>query len=82
MSREKALAEFSNPKGKFIHKDLYIYAGTADDAVTLAHPHTPALVGKSMMNLKDADGKYFIREKNEMGKKHGGGEIKYRWSNP
>ena len=80
--RDKAIAEFNNPKGKFIYKDLYIYAGTIADAVTLAHPYTPALIGKSMMDLKDADGKYFIREKNEMGKKYGGGEISYRWTHP
>lgn len=33
VGRDKALAEFGNPKGKFIYKDLYIYAGTAEDAV-------------------------------------------------
>ncbi len=82
VGKDKALAEFNNPKGKFISKDLYIYAGTLEDSVTLAHPYTPALVGKSMMNLKDADGKYFIKEKNEMGKKYGGGEISYRWTHP
>jgi hypothetical protein len=82
VGRDQALVEFNNPKGKFIYKDLYIYAGTIEDAVTLAHPFTPALIGKNMMNLKDADGKPFIKEKNEMGKKYGGGEISYRWTHP
>ena len=80
--REKALAEFNNPRGKFIFKDLYIYAGTLQDGTTLAHPYTPALIGKVVMDMKDADGKYFIREKNEIAKKHGGGTINYRWTNP
>ncbi|MDQ5986424.1 MAG: hypothetical protein CSYNP_02148 [Syntrophus sp. SKADARSKE-3] len=82
VGKDKAMAEFNNPKGKFIYKDLYIFAGTADNMVTLAHPITPALIGKSMITLKDADGKLFLKEAVEKAKKDGSGTVTYRWSHP
>jgi cytochrome c len=81
VGKDKALAEFSNPKGKFIYKDLYVWA-TAMDGTNLSHPYTPALIGKNMMNLKDADGKLFVQERIEIAKTKGSGAIEYRWSNP
>ena len=81
VGKEKASAEFNNPKGKFVYKDLYIYAGDGL-GVVLAHPITPAMVGKNMGELKDADGKYFIRELIEKDTKYRTGTIDYRWSHP
>jgi len=80
VGKDKALAEFNNPKGKFIYKDLYVWA-TAMDGTNLSHPYTPALIGKNMMNLKDADGKLFVKERIEMAKTKGSGSIEYRWTN-
>jgi cytochrome c len=80
VGKEKALAEFNNPKGKFIYKDLYVWA-TAMDGTNLSHPYTPALVGKNMYNLKDADGKLFVQERIEIAKAKGKGSIEYRWVN-
>ena len=81
VGREKALAEFNNPKGKFIHKDLYVWA-TGLDGVNLSHPFTPGLIGKNMYELKDADGKYFVKDRIEIAKKNGKGTIDYRWTHP
>ena len=82
VGREKALAEFNNPKGKmFVKKDLYIYV-TSTKGVNLAHGATPALNGKEFINLKDADGKLFIKEKVEKALKDGKGQLDYRWTNP
>jgi signal transduction histidine kinase len=81
VGKEKANTEFSNPKGKFVYKDLYIYAGDGL-GVVLAHPITPVMVGKNMGELKDADGKYFIRELIEKDTKYRTGTIDYRWSHP
>jgi hypothetical protein len=80
VGKEKAIAEFNNPKGKFIYKDLYVWA-TALDGTNLSHPYTPALIGKNMMNLKDADGKLFVKERIEIAKAKGTGAIEYRWTN-
>ncbi len=81
VGREKALAEFNNPKGRFVHKDLYVWA-TGMDGVNLSHPFTPALIGKNMYELKDADGKYFVKERIEIAKSKGKGTIDYRWTHP
>jgi signal transduction histidine kinase len=80
VGKEKALAEFNNPKGKFIYKDLYVWA-TAMDGTNLSHPYTPALIGKNMYNLKDADGKFFVQERINILKTKPSGTIEYRWTN-
>ena len=79
--KEAAFAEFSNPAGKFTAKDLYIFvvdlAGN-----TLAHGGNAKLVGKNMMEVKDPDGKFFIKECIEIAKAKGKGWSDYKWSNP
>jgi hypothetical protein len=58
---EKAIAELKNPKTMF---KLYSNANpsvSALNGVTLANVKFPYLVDKNFNGLKDADGKYFIR---------------------
>src|SRR5882672_3542990 len=61
--REKSLAEFNRNPGPFVDRDIYVtvYNMKGD---TLAHIN-PKMVGKNMMDLRDADGKYHIRERLE-----------------
>jgi cytochrome c len=80
VGKEKAIAEFNKPKGKFVSKDLYVWA-TGMDGTNLSHPYTPALIGKNMYNLKDADGKLFVQERIKQVKAKGSGTIEYRWTN-
>lgn len=80
VGKEKALAEFNNKNGKFISKDLYVWA-TGMDGTNLSHPYTPALIGKNMFNLKDADGKLFVQERINILKTKSSGTIEYRWTN-
>lgn len=81
VGREKALAEFSNPKGKFISKDLYISVLSMDGTL-LAHPYATKGIGHNILNMKDADGKAAVKEKIENAKKNGYGIEVYRWSHP
>lgn len=78
--KEKAFAEFNNPKGQFVDRDLYITV-TDLNGVNLAHGANQKIVGKNVLDLKDADGKAFIREYVEVAKK-GGGWVEYKWPNP
>jgi cytochrome c len=82
--KEKALAEFNNPKGQFIQKDLYIFAfGASGDGVELANGANFKLVGKNVKEMKDADGKYLIKSILEIGAaKAGQGWVDYKWPNP
>ena len=46
------------------------------------HPIKPLLEGKDLADLKDADGKYFIREFVEVVKRRNEGFTTYKWPNP
>ncbi len=82
--KEKAFAEFNNPKGSFIDRDLYIFAFMADgDGVELANGGNLKLVGKNVLEMKDADGQYLIKNILAVGKKkEGNGWVEYKWVNP
>ncbi len=76
--KEKALAEFSNPKGLFVKGDLYIFAYNPEGTI-IAHGGDPRLVGQDFTDVKDADGKYFAREFIKIGPE--GGWVDYKWTN-
>jgi cytochrome c len=78
---EKAYAEISNPKGQFVYKDLYLFV-TDMKGVNLAHGANQKLVGKNLAEIKDIDGKYFIKEQIEVAKTKGQGWVEYKWSDP
>ena len=48
----------------------------------VAHGARPALIGKTLIDLKDQDGKYLIREMIEISKGPGSGWVDYKWPNP
>ncbi len=78
--KDKAIAEFNNAKGQFVDRDLYIFV-VDKDGTTLANGVNPRLVGKNVMELKDADGKPFIKTLLEIGNTKGSGWLEYKWSN-
>jgi signal transduction histidine kinase len=78
--KEKAVAEFNNPKGQFVKGDMYIVI-QGFDGVLLANGGNPALVGQNHLELKDPNGKQFVKEMVEAAKK-GGGWVTYSWTNP
>ena len=80
--REKTIAEINNVQGtKFRDRDLYI---TINDmtAKNLAHGANPRMQGKDLIDLKDADGKAFMRERLELVKTKGKGWQDYKFVNP
>ncbi len=79
--KEKAIAEFNNPKGQFIDRDLYIFAVDLN-GVTLANGSNAKVVGKNMLEQKDQNDKYFIKELIKLGNTAGKGWVDYRWINP
>jgi signal transduction histidine kinase len=48
----------------------------------VAHGARPALIGKNLIDLKDQDGKFLIREMVSIAKAPGSGWIDYNWPNP
>lgn len=79
--KEKAFAEFSNPNGQFKDRDLYIVVNDMNGK-NLAHGVNPKLVDKNLIDLKDVDGKYFVKGFVELASSKGKGWVDYKWPNP
>lgn len=77
--KEKAYAEFDNMHGQFVDRDLYVMLLDMQGNVK-AHGGNPKLIGKNVMEIKDADGKPFIKDMIEIAKK-GKGWFSYKWPN-
>lgn len=78
---EKACKDFADPKGDYLKGDIYVFVQTVDIKV-VCHPTNSRLIGKELIDLKDADGKSFNREMSQLAKTKGSGWITYRWPNP
>lgn len=78
---EKTFAEINNPQGQFVDRDLYVFI-TELGGNTMAHGANPKLVGKKLGEIKDADGKHFVREMDEVAKSKGSGWVDYKWPHP
>lgn len=78
---EKTLAEVNQPKGQFVDRDLYVSIVDSKN-INLAHGANPKMVGKDLSELRDADGNYVSRQRNELLKTKNDGWIKYRFLNP
>ena len=73
-----ALPEFSAKDGRWHDRDLYV---TVQDnkGVMVAHGTNPGLIGRSVLELKDVDGKAFNHEIQEIKEP---AWIEYKWRNP
>ena len=80
VGKDKALTEFQKSPGPFVDRDLYV---TVYDmkANCLAHVN-PKMVGKNMMDLRDADGHYQIRERLDAAKQSTSGWQDFKFFNP
>jgi cytochrome c len=78
---DKAFAEFNNPKGPFVDRDLYIavYDMTGK---CVSHGANPKMIGRDLIDNKDVDGKEFVKERVEMMKKQASGWQEYKFRNP
>lgn len=80
--REAAFAAFSDPKGAFVDRDLYVLAGDLN-GVFLAHGTNRGLIGKNLSELKDVNGKFIVRSMVEVARTSPqGGWVDYVWTNP
>ncbi|MBI3707467.1 MAG: cache domain-containing protein [Proteobacteria bacterium] len=78
---EKAYAEFTNKKGQFTDRDLYIVVYGLDGVVR-AHGQNEKLIGKDMSEAQDVDGKYFVKERIELAKSQGNFWQDYKFTDP
>ena len=78
---EKAFAEFSNTKSTFntTYERTYITAGDSN-GITLAHGAYPFIVGQNHSDVKDAEGKPFVKMIQENLKKNNYSEVEFKWN--
>lgn len=79
--QEKALAEFNKTDGQFVKGELYVVVLDMN-GVVLADGNKPKLVGKALIEVKDVNGKAFVREELDMAKSKGKGWVDFMWFNP
>jgi cytochrome c len=80
VGKDKAVAEFNNPTGKFVRGELYIYAYNWE-GIALANGGNPSLAGKNLIDMTDPNGVKVIQEL--IKKAHaGGGWVSYMWPYP
>jgi signal transduction histidine kinase len=80
-SGDKAYADFTAPSKAYVSKDLYIVAYDMDGKC-LAHGQNAKQVGKGLINMKDPDGKPFIKERVELAKSKGSFWQDYKFTDP
>lgn len=79
--REKSYAEVNRKDGPFTDRDLYITVyGT--DGVVRAHGANLKMINRNLMDIKDVDGKEFVRERLELARKKLPFWQEYKFTNP
>jgi len=78
---ESVFAVFNDKKGPFADRDLYVFVLDPEGKV-LAHGGNDKLIGKSLAQMKDADGKLFVQDMMAIVKSNKSGWVEYRWPNP
>jgi cytochrome c len=79
--KEKGYAEVTSKQSQFKDRDLYLVVYQLDGKV-LAHGANEKMVGRVLIDLKDVDGKEFVRERVELGKAKPSFWQDYKFTNP
>lgn len=81
VGKDEAFKQFNDPSGPFVDRDLYIAVMDAKGTM-VSHGANPRLIGKPLIDLKDAEGKTFIKTLVDTAQKDGSGWVDYKWPNP
>jgi cytochrome c len=79
---EETFKAVTEKEKEFNDRDLYPFIYTLDGTKCVAHGANTALVGKNLIDLKDTDGKFLIRELSATAAHPGHGWVDYKWPNP
>jgi hypothetical protein len=75
-------AEFNNSAGRWVWKDSYVFVYDCRLDKMIAHPMRPDLVGRSVMQIKDNNGKVIFKDLCKAGEQPRGGWVEYLWPKP
>jgi len=76
-----AFPEFKKKGSEWLKGETYIFIADMNGTI-LMHPANPELETKSILDIKDANGKAFLREMIETAKTKGSGWVDYMWPKP
>ena len=79
--KDKTMGALNDPKGAFIDRDLYVFVHD-DTGMYYAIAPKPAFVGKDMSSVRDANGKFIVKEQIEALKKADSIWQEYDWQSP
>jgi len=79
--KEAAYADFTGKKAAWVDRDLYVVV-YGMDGKGLAHGQNAKMVGKDLIDLKDADGKPFVKERTELAAAKGKFWQEYKFADP
>ncbi len=78
----KAAKAFNDPKGKYVHDDLYVFAVNLGSGKFEAHGAHPQWTGTQASDLHDVEGHALINDMINLALKEGSGSVDYVWRNP
>ena len=79
--KDKGYAEISTKGGQFSDRDLYLTVYGLDGTVR-AHGANEKMIGKNLIDLKDVDGKAFVKERVDLATSKGTFWQDYKFTNP
>jgi cytochrome c len=81
VGNDKAFDDFTKDKSNWVNKDLYVFVFDFE-ANWKAHGANEKLVGRNLLNLKDQNGKEFVKEMVQVASTKGEGWVDYDWTSP
>ena len=79
--KDKGYAQITGKDAMFIDRDLYLVVYGLDGTVH-AHGANPKMVGKNLIDLKDVDGKAFVKERVDAARAKASFWQEYKFTNP
>lgn len=79
--KEKSIAAFNDPNGKFIDGEFYLFGYTMK-GVCLVMGAKPKMVNQNLYEMTDTDGKFIIQDFIKIASTNGKGWSYYKWLNP
>lgn len=79
--KDATVAEINKADGKFVKGDFYVFAYDIN-AIIMAHPVNPGLIGKNLLEVPDANGELFRKDIVELAQTQGTGWVDFKYKNP
>lgn len=79
--KDRTFSEVTNKQGQFTDRDLYLTIWRMDGTV-MAHGQNEKMVGRNLIDLKDIDGKEFVRERMSLASAKSSFWQDYKFTNP